>query len=75
MGIIERFMKCSAEDKALISLAVLLDGYDAADFLMVDKEKGVFYAKMAKDLAAIPIETRTLLLGTVLRGVRTEISS
>ena len=74
MGIIEKFMNCNSEDKALLALAVLLDGYDASDFLMGDREKGIFYAKMAKDLASIPVETRVLLLGTVLREVKNEIA-
>ena len=73
MGIIERFTNCDVEDKALLSLAVLLDGYDAADFLIIIKEKGSFYAKIAKELASIPVETRNLMLGTILREVKKEL--
>ena len=75
MAVIEKFMSCSAEEKALLALAVLLDGYDAVDFLMCDAEKGVFLAKIAKDLASIPVEVRVPLLGTVLREVKTELAS
>ena len=75
MAIIERFMNCSPEEKALIAFAVLLDGYDAADFLMCDRENGIFLAKMAKDLASIPVETRVPLLGTILREIKEELAA
>lgn len=68
MANINRLRSLAAREQALVTLAVLLDGHDAADLLSSDKERGTALARAAKDLAELAPEVRLPLAGTVLRS-------
>ncbi len=68
MADISRFRVLQARERALVAIAVLLDGHDAADFLTSDKEKPMVLSRAAKDLAELTPELRMPLLGTLLRA-------
>lgn len=64
---ISRFRALGTRERAIVAVAVLLDGHDAADFLANDKERHTAMARAAKDLAELPPELRIPLVGTLLR--------
>ena len=64
---ISRFRALSPKERAIVAVAVLLDGHDAADYLSSDKERRVALSRAAKDLAELPPDLRVPLTGTLLR--------
>ena len=71
---ISRFRALGTREKALVAVAVLLDGHDAADFLKNDKERATALSRAAKDLAELPPELRLPLVGTLLRAAVKDLS-
>ena len=69
-----RFRNLSARHRALIALAVLLDGREAPNYLENDAEMGAALKRAASDLADEQVELRLPYLGTVLRKALQEIS-
>lgn len=68
MADLSRFRALSAKEKALVAVAVLLDGHDAAEFLTVSERQGTStLSKAASDLASLSLDLRLPLVGTMLR--------
>ena len=59
------------EQKAIVAIAVLLDGQAASDYLRCDTFSNPLLSVVAKELLQIPSEIRIPLLGTLLREVIT----
>jgi len=70
-----RFRALSVKERAIVAVAVLLDGHDASSYLMSDKERGVALIRVAKDLAEFAPDLRMPLLGTMLRMAIAELES
>jgi len=64
---VQRFRVLSVRQKALIAIAVLLDGREAAEYLENDVSNGPGLKKAAIDLANQDPEVRMSYLGTMLR--------
>ena len=64
---LSRFRALSSKERALVALAVLLDGHDAEAFLQSDKDRSLALTRAAGDLAQLAPEVRMPLLGTQLR--------
>lgn len=64
---ISRFRTLALRERALVAIAVLLDGHDAADYLACDKERQQALTRAARDLVELSPELRLPLLGTFLR--------
>lgn len=56
----------SPHDRALVMMAVLLDGHEAESFLGADPTHASL-SRAASELLRLPIELRTTLIGTTLR--------
>jgi hypothetical protein len=61
------FRSLSAREKALVAVAVLLDGNDAISYLGADGTQGEKLRAAAKDLAQLELELRVPFVGTQLR--------
>lgn len=57
----------SNKEKALVAVAVLLDGAEAAAYLRYDSVRGEVLAREAQKLAEYPLEMRMPFVGTILR--------
>ena len=64
---IHRFRALSPHDRALVAIAVLLDGREASECLQRDAANGAALARAAADLASQPTDLRMPLVGTLLR--------
>ncbi|MCC6220307.1 MAG: hypothetical protein IT291_03590 [Deltaproteobacteria bacterium] len=67
MSDLGRFRALSVRERAVVALGVLLDGRDASDFLLCDKERSAALSRAAADLAVLQPELRMSLLGSLLR--------
>ncbi len=74
MGSLQRFIGLTARERAVVAVAVLLDGHDAVDMLASDKERRGLLCRAAKDLAELTPDLRVPLLGTLLRDALDEIA-
>ena len=63
-----RLRSLSPKLKTLVAVAVLLDGFEGAEYLERDSVNGAGLKKAASDLAAQPPELRMPFVGTALRG-------
>lgn len=63
---IKALKNLSSAEQAVVTLAVLLDGRDAADFLQSDPSRPEL-AKAAEGLSGVALELRVPLLGTLYR--------
>ena len=70
-----KFRALSAQERAIVSIAVLLDGHDASQFLMSDRERSASLSRAASDLADLPLELRLPLVGTLLREAVQELEA
>lgn len=61
------FRKLPPRERALVAMAVLWDGREAASFLETDAQAGALLRRSAADLAAQSPELRMPFLGSVLR--------
>lgn len=67
------FETLSPNQKALVAMAVLLDGREAGSFLALDSKDGELLSKAAEELAEHPPELRMPYVGTLLRTALKEI--
>ncbi len=63
------------EQRALITVAVLMDGREAQNYLENDKYHGKEFADAASELAAIVADIRTPLAGSLLRDALKELEA
>lgn len=73
MGDLWRFRTLDTRERAIVTVAVLLDGHDAGDYLTSDKERHMALFRAAKDLAELSPELRMPLLGSLLRQAIAEL--
>ena len=73
MGRLQRFEALSPRERAVVAVAVLLDGHDAVDMLASDKERKGPLCRAAKELAELAPELRLPLLGSLLREALSEL--
>ena len=71
---ISRFRALGTRERALVAVAVLLDGHDAADYLACDKDRQLAFTRAARDLVELSPELRLPLIGTLLRAVLEDIA-
>ncbi|MGI6524310.1 MAG: hypothetical protein ACOX2O_03315 [Bdellovibrionota bacterium] len=69
----KRFRALPAKQRALVAVAVLLDGREAAVYLKSDTVNGEVLQKAALDLAAQSPELRMVFIGTALRAALSEL--
>lgn len=74
MSDLNRFRTLSAEEQAMVAMAVLFDGHDSAEYLLSEKKRGVVLSKSAQDLLSLPIDLRLSLSGTLLRQALEKIN-
>lgn len=72
---ISRFRALGTKERALVAVAVLLDGHDAVEYLGSDRDRNVALTRAAKDLAELSPELRMPLVGTLLRGSMAELTA
>ncbi len=63
----QRFRALSSRQRALVAVAVLLDGREAGIYLENDSVNGTGLKLAAVELASIDLELRVPFLGSVLR--------
>ena len=68
-----RFKSLSSEKRALVAIAVLLDGHEALSYLGSDSILGNSLQRAADELATLEPEFRMPLAGTLLREAITEL--
>ena len=68
-----RFRSLAARQRALVAIAVLLDGREAAVFLESDVAHGEDLKEAALMLAELEPDLRMPYIGTMLRGALTEL--
>ncbi len=54
-------------EQALVAVAILIDGNDAAAVLAIDSTRGEQLKAAAQELGAMEIDTRLPFIGTLLR--------
>ena len=69
----KRFRALSAEHRALVAVAVLLDGREAAVYLKNDAINGAGLHRAALDLAGQSPDLRMPFVGTMLRTALEEL--
>ena len=69
----QRFRSLSARQRALVAMAVLLDGREAKVYLENDAVNGAGLQRAALDLASIEPELRMPFTGTMLRAALEEL--
>ena len=72
---LSRFRALGTREKALVAVAVLLDGHEAGEYLSSDKERHTALCRAAKDIAELSPELRLPLLGTLLRASISELDA
>jgi hypothetical protein len=71
---LERFRKLPPAQRALVAVAVLLDGREASTYVEQDAHSGPELAEIARMIAELPNDVRVPLLGTELRDAITNLS-
>lgn len=69
----QRFRSLAARQRALVAVAVLLDGREAGEYLEFDAANGEGLKKAAGDLAAQDPELRMPYIGSALRAALKEL--
>ncbi|MBX7137401.1 MAG: hypothetical protein K1X83_05405 [Oligoflexia bacterium] len=69
---LQRFRALSEKDRALVAVAVLMDGRDAGVYLENDAQSGAVLKRAADDLAAQELELRMTYAATQLRAALKE---
>jgi hypothetical protein len=69
----QRFRSLSPRQRALVAVAVLLDGREAGMYLENDSVNGQGLKRAALDLAGVEPELRMPLVGTLLRDALKEM--
>ena len=75
MASLRRYRKLTLHEKALVAVGVLLDGYDAVEYLANDKERQGALSKAAQDLASLAPDLRIPLMGSLLRKALEELEA
>ncbi|MEY4669391.1 MAG: hypothetical protein RL518_2090 [Pseudomonadota bacterium] len=57
----------SPRDRALVAVAVLIDGADSKMYLECDAEKSELFKRAADELSSLEVDARVAFVGTVLR--------
>lgn len=70
---LQQFHSLSARQRALTTIAVLLDGFEAPLYLKNDAEHGELLGKIAEQLGSLSPELRMPLVGTLLRSALEEL--
>jgi len=70
-----RIKSLAPHQRALVAIAVLLDGHEAAEYLQNDSVHGNSLARSSEELAKIENKLRLPLLGTFLRAAVDEIDA
>lgn len=70
----QRFRSLRPEQRALVAVAVLLDGREAGMYLENDAINGEGLKRAALDLAGVAPELRMPLVGTLLRDALEELA-
>ena len=65
---LQRFRTLSPHHRALVAIAVLLDGREAGAFLENDAASGGVLSRAARDMSALPPDLRMPSVGTMLRS-------
>ena len=66
MGV-DSFIMLSSRERALVAMAVLLDGREAVNVLAQDNSRGEILKKAVEELSAIAPDLRMPFIGSVLR--------
>ena len=74
MGDAHRFRGLSPRQRALVAVAVLLDGRESGVYLENDSVNGVGLKRAAFELAGIELELRVPFMGSVLRTALAEMA-
>lgn len=61
------FRSLNARDRALVAVAVLVDGNDSRIYLDFDSTKSEELKRAAGELCALEVDARVAFVGTVLR--------
>jgi len=64
---LKRFAALSDEMRALVAMAVLCDGSDAPDIVVLDRKQGNELAEAALELLAFDADVRLSIVATELR--------
>lgn len=72
---VEEFLSLSPHLQAIVAIAVLLDGPQAAEYLESDLQNGTKLKAVAQQLSALEFDLRMPLLGTWLRVALQQLSS
>jgi hypothetical protein len=67
MGKGSPFAKLAPRDRAIVALAVLLDGGDATEYVQIDKTRGAELRAAAEELLSMELDVRLPYAGTMLR--------
>ena len=68
----QKLRALSAHERALVAVAVLLDGREASVYLENDAQHGQALERAAADLASMEVDLRMPYAGTVLRAALQE---
>ena len=71
---IQRFRSLNPRQRALVALAVLLDGCEAGSYLENDAVNGSGLKRAASEISSIEPDLRMPFAGTMLRGALEEIA-
>lgn len=61
------FASLSPRYRAIVALAVLLDGGDATEYVQIDKTRGTELRAAAEELLSMELDVRLPYAGTMLR--------
>jgi hypothetical protein len=67
MSKVTPFAKLGPRDRAIVSLAVLLDGSEATEYVQIDKTRGTELRAAAEELLSMELDVRLPYAGTMLR--------
>ena len=62
-----KFRSLQAQDRALVAVAVLVDGNEAATYLECDAKTGDILREAAQELCRLDMDARLAFVGTSLR--------
>lgn len=69
----QKFRMLSPRQRALVAVAVLLDGREAVEYLEADPVNGLSFKRAAMELASQGPELRMPFIGTALRAALKEM--
>ena len=73
-AVLEKFEKLDPKLRALLAVALIVDGREAMDYLKIDSEHGASFRELIEELGALEPDLRIGLMGTILRRTLAEIS-